>query len=65
MRAGARLVAAWPWSSWLASQEPREVPLALISPPLASRPGEAAPEEVLRRPPHEAWPLTRVLSVSW
>ena len=24
--------------------------------------GEAAPEEVLRRPPHEAWPLARVLN---
>ena len=30
-------------SSWLASLEPREVSLALISPPLASQPGEAAP----------------------
>ena len=46
MRASARMVPVWPWSSWLASQEPREVPLALISPPLASQPGEAAPEEV-------------------
>ena len=27
--------------------------LALISPPLASQPGEAAPEEVLCRPPRE------------
>ena len=57
------LAPAWPLSSWLASQEPREVPLALISPPLASLPGEAAPEEVLLRPPREAWPLARVLSV--
>ena len=39
------------------------VPLALVSPPLASLPSEAAPEEVLRRPPREAWPLARVLSV--
>ena len=39
---------------------PREVRLALISPPLVSQPGEAAPEEVLRRPPCEAWPLARV-----
>ena len=29
---------------------------------LPSHPGEAAPEEVLRRPPREAWPLARVLS---
>ena len=27
-----------------------------------SQPGEAAPEEVLCRPPREAWPLTRVLN---
>ena len=27
--------------------------LALISPPLTSQPGEAAPEEVLHRPPRE------------
>ena len=44
------------------SRGPREVCLALISPPLVSLPGEAAPEEVLRRPPREAWPLARVLS---
>ena len=44
------------------SLEPREVCLALNSPPLASQPGEAAPEEVLCRPPHEAWPLARVLN---
>ena len=50
---------AWPWSSWLASQEPREVSLALISPPLASQPGEAAPEEVLCHPPREG--LERLL----
>ena len=42
--------------------KPREVPLALISLPLTSQPGEAAPEEVLCRPPHEAWPLARVLN---
>ena len=35
------------------SQKPHEVSLALISPLLASQPGEAAPEEVLRRPPRE------------
>ena len=35
------------------SREPREVCLALISPPLVSQPGEAAPEEVLCRPPRE------------
>ena len=29
------------------------MPLALVSPPLASQPGEAAPEEVLRRLPRE------------
>ena len=29
------------------------MPLALISPPLASQPGEAAPEEVFHRLPHE------------
>jgi len=32
---------------------PHEVHLALISPLLMSQPGEAAPEEVLCRPPHE------------
>ena len=37
------------------------MPLALISPPLVNQPGEAAPEEVLRRPPREAWILARVL----
>ena len=40
------------------------MPLALISPPLVSQPGEAAPEEILRRPPREAWPLARVLGAS-
>ena len=35
------------------SREPREVCPALISPLLASQPGEAAPEEVLCRPPRE------------
>ena len=54
------LAPAWLQSSWLASQEPHEVSLALISPPLASQPGEAAPEEVLCRPPREAWPLASV-----
>ena len=39
------------------------MPLALVSPPLMSQPGEAAPKEVLRHPPREAWPLARVLSV--
>ena len=33
----------------------------MISPLLAMQPGEAAPEEVLRRPPRGAWPLARVL----
>ena len=47
------LAPAWLQSSWLTSLEPREVSLALISPPLASQPGEAAPEEVLRHPPRE------------
>src|SRR4051812_33192235 len=28
-----------------------------------SQPEEAAPEEALRRPPREAWPLARVLSL--
>ena len=61
MRAGARLV------SIVMAQviEPREVCLALISPPLASQPGGAAPEEVLCRPPREAWPLVRVLDACW
>ena len=27
-----------------------------------SLPGEAAPEEVLHHPPHEAWPLARFLN---
>ena len=36
--------------------------LALISPPLASQPGDTAPEEVLCRLPCEAWPLARVLN---
>ena len=55
------LAPTWPWSSWLTSREPREVCPALISPLLVSLPGEAAPEEVFRRPPREAWPLARVL----
>ena len=62
MRAGARLAPAWSRSAWLTSLEPREVCLALISPPLVSLPGEAAPEEAWRRPPREAWPLARVLN---
>ena len=49
-------------SSWLTSREPREVHPALISPLLARQPGEAAPEEVLHRPPREAWPLAMVLN---
>ena len=53
------LAPAWSRSSWLTSREPREVCLALISPPLASQPGEAALEEVLCHPPREAWPLAR------
>ena len=57
------LAPAWPWSSWLTSLEPREVCRALISPPLTSLPGEATSEEVLCRPPCEAWPLTRVFNV--
>ena len=44
------------------SREPREVFPALISLLLAILPGEAAPEEVLGRPPREAWPLARVLN---
>ena len=44
------------------SREPHEVPLPLISPLLASQPSEVAPEEVLCRPPREAWLLARVLS---
>ena len=47
------LAPAWPWSSCLTSREPHEVPLALISPLLMSQPSEAAPEEVLCRPPRE------------
>ena len=35
----------------------------MIYPPLVSLPGEAALEEVLHRPPREAWPLARVLNV--
>ena len=42
------------------SQEPHEVRPALISLLLTRQPGEAAPEEVLRRPPREAWSLARV-----
>ena len=56
------LVPAWSRSSRLTSRGPREVFPALISPPLASLLGEAAPEEVLRHPPREAWPLARVLN---
>ena len=47
------LAPAWFRSSWLTSRGPREVCLALISLPLVSLPGEAAPEEVLRRPPRD------------
>ena len=57
------LAPAWFQSSLLVSQKSPEVTHALISPPLASQPGEAAPEEVLHRSPREAWPLPRVLSV--
>ena len=57
MSPGAHLAPAWSRSSLLTSQEPREVCLALNSPPLASQLGEAAPEEVLCRTPREAWPL--------
>ena len=38
------------------------MPLTLISLPLASQPGEAAPEEVLHCPPREAWPVVRVFN---
>ena len=34
----------------------------MISPPLVSLLSVAAPEEVLGRPPREAWPLARVLN---
>ena len=61
-RAGTLLAPAWSRSSWLTSGGSREVYLAFISPPLASLPCEAAPEEVLHRPPREAWPLTKVLN---
>ena len=60
-RAGAHLAPAWCRSSRLTSREPRELHPALISPLLARQPGEAAPEEVMRHPPSEAWPLARVL----
>ena len=43
------------------SRVPREVCPALISPLLVSLPDQATPEEVLRRPPREAWPLAKVL----
>ena len=56
------LAPAWCRSSWLTSREPRKVCPALISPLLVSLPSEAAPEEVLRHPPPEAWPLARVLN---
>ena len=56
------LAPAWSRSSWLTSREPHEICLALTSPPLVSLPGEAAPEEVLCRPPRGAWPLARVLN---
>ena len=62
MRVAAHLAPVWPWSSWITSLEPREVCLALISPPLASQAGEAAPEEVLCRSPREVWPLARALN---
>ena len=55
------LAPAWCRLSWLTSREPREVCPALISPLLMSLPGSATPEEVLRRPPREAWTLARVL----
>ena len=55
------LAPAWCRASWLTSREPHEVCPALISLLLVSQPGEAAPEEVLCRPPREAWPLARVL----
>ena len=61
MRAGARLTLVIMADVVGTSQGS----LALIFPPLASQPGEAAPEEVLCRPPHEAWPLMRVLNVCW
>ena len=57
------LAPAWSRSSGLTSREPHEVCLALISPPLVSLPGKAAPKEALRHLPHEAWTLARVLSV--
>ena len=47
------LAPAWYRSSWLMSREPRKVCPALISPPLARQPSEAAPEEVLCRLPRE------------
>ena len=56
------LAPAWSRSSWLTSRGPHEVCLALISPPLASLPSKAALEEVLCLPPHEAWPLVKVLN---
>ena len=55
------LAPAWCRSSRFASLEPREVCPTLISPLLARQPGETAPDEVLHRPPREAWPLARVL----
>ena len=54
-----------PWSSWLTSLEPHEVCLALISPPLASQPGEATPEEVLCRPPPAIEQTRSSASGSW
>ena len=36
---------------------------ALNSSPLTSQPSGAAPEEVLCRPPREAWPLAKVLGL--
>ena len=56
------LAPAWCQSSLLTSREPHKVCPALISPLLVSLPGEAAPEEVSRRPPREAWPSVRVLN---
>ena len=49
-RVGALLAPAWPWSSWLASRGPREVPLALPEAVYAHR-GQASAPELKPEPP--------------
>src|SRR3954468_14708707 len=56
---------AWhPWSSWLASWAPREVPHIDLSASSRASPKEAVLEEAPCHPPREAWALARVLSLA-